>query len=364
MDILKLWFSVTELSSNIKLKLLSEFETLENIRDYVVAHKSYISEDNKVLNRLIKSFDLPRLYDIMEKVRTENINIVTIGEKDYPENLELVDDSPFALFYKGDISKLSTRRNVSIVGSRRCTVYGRDITKIITKVLFENELNIVSGMAKGIDTVAHQTALEGRGYTAAILGSGVDVIYPKENSKLYHQIISSGGCVISEFPPGTQPRPMNFPVRNRIISGLSNLVIVSEAGERSGSLITATRALEQGKDVLVVPGSIFSEESKGTNKLIKEGAHVLTETQDILNLLGIVKSKGNKITSNKGSNNKSNISDEIYKVINSNPIHIDDIIRLTNIDIKRLYEVLFEMQLKDEILCLNGNFYVRVNNTI
>ncbi len=157
---------------------------------------------------------------------------------------------------------------------------------------------------------------------------------------------------------------MNFPVRNRIISGLSNLVIVSEAGERSGSLITATRALEQGKDVLVVPGSIFSEESKGTNKLIKEGAHVLTETQDILNLLGIVKSKGNKITSNKGSNNKSNISDEIYKVINSNPIHIDDIIRLTNIDIKRLYEVLFEMQLKDEILCLNGNFYVRVNNTI
>ncbi|EQB88161.1 DNA processing protein [Clostridium punense] len=368
MEILKLWFSIVELSTTIKLKLLNEFESVENIREFVITHKNINYEDNKVLSRLTKAYDLPKLYNLLEKVEKENINMSTIGEKNYPQSLELLDDAPYTLFYKGDISRLNNSTNVAVVGSRRCTPYGKDITKIITKEMVNSNINVVSGMAKGIDCIAHKTAIDNKGYTAAVLGCGVDVVYPRENNNLYNEIISCGGCIISEFPPGTTPRPMYFPIRNRIISGLSKLIIVAEAGEKSGSLITATRALEQGKDVLAIPGSIFSAESKGTNKLIKEGAHVFTGVEDVFQILGVQRDRKNKSINSKdsiGNNNKnSRVLNEIYKVIDNNPIHIDDIMRLTNVDIKQLYELLFEMQLKDEILCLSGNFYVRVNKSI
>jgi DNA processing protein len=361
MDILKLWFALSEISSNIKLKLLTEFGSLENIRDFITMHKSSTVLDNKLTDKLIKAYDLQKLYRIMEKLEKEQIGFTTIKEEQYPKKLRLFDDAPFALFYKGNISKINEERSISIVGSRTCTRYGADITKLITEELVQNNLNIVSGMARGIDTIVHKTAVINKGYTVAILGSGVDVVYPKENLKLYNEIISSGGCVISEFAPETKPLSMNFPIRNRIISGLSDLVIVAEAGEKSGSLITATKALEQGKEVMAIPGSIFSEESKGTNKLIKEGAHVFTNIDDVFYLLGIDRNKNNKIIND---NNKGSVCEDIYRIIDNNPIHIDDIIRLTNIDIKQIYELLFEMQLKDEILCLNGSFYVRVNKII
>lgn len=368
MEILKLWFSIVELSSTIKLKLLNEFESVENIREFVITHKNVNYEDNKVLSRLTKAYDLPKLYSLLEKLEKENINMSTIGEKNYPQSLELLDDAPYTLFYRGDISRLNNRASVAVVGSRRCTPYGKDITKIITKEMVNSNINVISGMAKGIDSIAHKTCIDNKGYTVAVLGCGVDVVYPKENNNLYNEIISCGGCVISEFPPGTTPRPMYFPIRNRIISGLSKLIIVAEAGEKSGSLITATRALEQGKDVLAIPGSIFSAESKGTNKLIKEGAHVFTEVDDVFQILGVQRERENKSINSKdniGNNNKnSRVLNEIYKVIDNNPIHIDDIMRLTNVDIKQLYELLFEMQLQDEILCLSGNFYVRVNKSI
>jgi DNA processing protein len=361
MDILKLWFAITEISSSIKLKLLLEFESIENIRDFIMTHKGTIALENKLLNKLIKSYDLHKLNTIAENMEKEHMGFITRDEDIFPNKLKVFDDGPFALFYKGNISKINEEISVSIVGSRTCTRYGEDITKLITEELVQNKINIISGMARGIDTVTHKTAVNNKGYTAAVLGSGVDVVYPKENYKLYNEIISSGGCIISEFAPGTKPLSMNFPIRNRIISGVSDLIIVAEAGEKSGSLITATRALEQGKDVMAIPGSIFSQESKGTNKLIKEGAHVFTNIDDIFNLLGVVKNKNNKIIND---NTEGGVCEEIYRIIDNNPIHIDDIIRLTNIDIKRIYELLFEMQLKDEILCLSGNFYVKINKSI
>lgn len=361
MNILKLWFASTELSSTIKLKLLNEFETVENIFQYIKTHNTTLIENNTILNKFKKSYDLKKLEKVMDIMRNDSINFVTIDEGRYPKGLKNIEDPPYGLFYKGDISKYNDTVSVSIVGSRACSRYGIDATKIITKALIENNITIVSGMAKGIDTIAHKTAVDSNGYTVAVLGCGVDVIYPRENLKLYNEIISKGGCVLSEFIPGTRPLSMNFPIRNRIISGLSNLTIIAEAGEKSGTLITATKALEQGKDVIAVPGSIFSEESKGTNKLIKEGAHVFTDIDDIFYLLGIVKNKNNKIIND---NIKSSVCEELYALIDSNPIHIDDIMRLTNIDIKRLYGLLFEMQLKEEILCLSGNFYVRINKSI
>jgi DNA processing protein len=361
MNILKLWFASTELSSIIKLKLLREFETIENIFHYIKTHNEPLIENNTILNKLKKSYDLKKLEKVMDIMKSNDIAFVTVDEEQYPKELKNIEDPPYGLFYKGDISKYNNTLSVSIVGSRACSRYGIDVTKIITKELIENNVTIVSGMAKGIDAIAHKTAVDNNGYTVAVLGCGVDVIYPKENLKLYNDIISKGGCVLSEFVPGTRPLSMNFPIRNRIISGLSKLTIIAEAGEKSGTLITATKALEQGKDVIAVPGSIFSEESKGTNKLIKEGAHVFTEVDDIFYLLGIVKNKNNKIIND---NIKSSVCEELYGLIDSNPIHIDDIMRITNIDIKRLYGLLFEMQLKEEILCLSGNFYVRVNKSI
>lgn len=361
MNILKLWFGVTELSANTKMKLLDEFKNLENIRDYVLAHNKNGVVATNIINKLKKAYDLKNLESILRNIEAGDFSYVSMEDKSYPTKLKFINDTPYGIFYKGNIEKINNECCVSIVGSRMCSRYGIDLTKIITEELTANNINIISGLARGIDTIAHKTAIDNKGYTVAVLGSGVDVVYPKENKNLYNEILKTGGCILSEFAPGTKPLSMNFPIRNRIISGLSDLLVITEAGEKSGSLITATKALEQGREVIAAPGSIFSEESKGTNKLIKEGAHVFTEIDDIFYLLGMVRNKKNKIIND---NIKDSICGDLYKVIDNNPIHIDDIIRLTNIDIKQLYGLLFEMQLKEEILCLSGNFYVRINKAI
>ena len=189
--------------------------------------------------------------------------------------------------------------------------------------------------------------------------SGIDVVYPKENKRIYDMILRSG-CIISEFLPGTKPYHYNFPIRNRIISGLSNIVIVVEASESSGSLITANLALEQGKGVVAVPGSIFSNQSKGTNKLIRDGAYPFTEFDDLFAFIGI----SYKISENKNMKKLEGIKKRISDIISDTPIHIDDIFVRTNIDIKRLYEVLFELQLENVVICLSGNYYVKVESRV
>ncbi|WP_404814391.1 DNA-processing protein DprA [Clostridium algoriphilum] len=281
-------------------------------------------------------------------------------EDAYPKKLKNYDDAPYTLFYKGNISPLNKGYNISIVGSRKYSNYGKDVTKIICSDLCLNNINIISGMAKGIDTFAHESSLENQSYTCAVLGSGLDIVYPKQNLKVFNEIVEKG-AVISEFLPGTPPYAYNFPLRNRIISALSDIIIVVEAGEKSGSLITANLALEQGKDVMAVPGSIFSCESKGTNKLIKDGAYPLTCSGDIFDLMGIEMREQNKTIVKSDS---SHVNKQVYSIINDSPLHINDIIRVTNIDIKQLYGVLFEMQIKNEILCLAGNYYVKVNYKI
>ncbi len=224
------------------------------------------------------------------KILQDNIKIINYMEKEYPSQLRNYEDAPAVLFYKGNIEKVNILKSAAIVGSRKCSIYGMKVTKIISETLADNNIMVVSGMAKGIDYYAHLYCIENKGFTTAILGSGIDVVYPKQNKKIY-DIISEDGCIISEFLPGTPPLSYNFPRRNRIISGLSDIVIVVEAGEKSGSLITTEIALEQGKDVVAVPGSIFSRESIGTNKIIKEGAYVFTTVEDILNYMGIEKIK-------------------------------------------------------------------------
>lgn len=352
----ELWYSLVKLPNRIKLGLFQQFHSIEGVWNEACRGNRI---DKKTQDILLKDWNKNHLLNLSEIMIKNNIKVTTLAEESYPLKLKHLEDAPTVLFYKGDISKLNARYNVAIVGSRKCTPYGLNATKLISSELSKKNINIISGLARGIDSIAHSNSIDNENFTCAVLGCGLDIIYPRENKKLYDKIAFSG-CIISEFAPCTAPLAMNFPIRNRIISGLSDLIIVVEAGLKSGSLITATLALEQGKDVMAVPGSIFSEQSKGTNKLIKDGAYPLTNLEDISELAGIDFKQCDTINDRKFTKQEK----EIFNALSDTPIHIDDIIKITNIDIKQLYEVLFELQLKDEILCLAGNYYVKLNKCI
>lgn len=215
------------------------------------------------------------------------IEEISIKNKEYPNQLKNIYDPPTKLYVLGNKSILN-QRNFAIVGSRKATQYGKKVAMQISKELAENGLNVVSGLAIGIDSYAHLGCLQvkGTGKTIAVLGSGLDVIYPKENRKLAEQIINSGGCIISEYPVGSKIEKNNFPQRNRIISGLSEGILVVEASQKSGALITAEFGAEQGREIFAIPGDINREQSEGCNLLIKDGANVVTSSQDIIYIIG------------------------------------------------------------------------------
>lgn len=356
-DLFKLWIITTEVSNNIKKCIYHKYNDFDTLRK-IVFNDNMTLLPEKIVEKFQKSYMKIEELASQEYKPLKDINICTINDVDYPKSLLQYDDAPFGMFYKGNISMINEKKNISIVGSRKCSRYGIDVTNSMVEQLSPYEINIVSGMAKGIDSVAHKAAIKNKINTVAVLGSGIDVIYPKENYRLYHEILEKDGCIISEFPLGTPPLSRNFPMRNRIISGICELLIVTEGGEKSGTLITVGAALEQGKNIIVVPGSIFSSESKGTNKLIKDGAYVYTDIEDVLSLLNISRVwMDNRIITTV----KSKLEERIYQIIDDNPIHIDKIIKLVDIDINRLYKLLFELQVKEEILCLSGNFYVRIN---
>lgn len=221
------------------------------------------------------------------------IEEIVINSKEYPEKLKNIYDSPRKLYILGN-KKLLSQRGIAIVGARKATEYGKKTAYKFAKELAENNFNIISGLAKGIDTYAHLGAIQAQigqksihkiGKTIAIMGSGFNNIYPKENIELARKIIKSGGCIITEYSAETKPEKLNFPKRNRIISGLSNGVLVVEASKTSGALITVEFALEQGKEVFAIPGDITKEQSKGCNELIKDGANIITNSQEIVNII-------------------------------------------------------------------------------
>lgn len=206
---------------------------------------------------------------------------VNYNSKYYPEKLKNISSPPKELFCLGNL-ELMSKQSIAIIGSRNYSNYGKRAAQEFSYNLAKNNICIISGMAKGIDSFAHNAALNANGSTIAVIGNGIDIVYPKENIKLFNEIISNNGLIISEYPLGTKPQRQNFPARNRIISGLSDGVLVIEAKEKSGTNITVDFALDQGKDVFVIPGSIYSKTSDGTNFLIKEGAIPVTSYIDII----------------------------------------------------------------------------------
>ncbi|WP_315114893.1 DNA-processing protein DprA [uncultured Clostridium sp.] len=361
MNIYDIWYSTIKMSNKLKLYILKKLRTTEEIYTYCNSDWKVFNgeiDENILKIKLLKSWDILKIKTLVDFAENNHIEVIDYFHQLYPSKLKNLEDAPSILYYKGNISKLNTP-SVSIVGTRKASYYGRKATDIICRELSKKEINIISGMAMGIDAFAHWGALKNNTYTCAILGSGIDVIYPKVNRDLYYKILENG-CIISEYPPGTEPYAYNFPLRNRIISGLGDVLIVIEASEKSGTLITANCALDQGKDVLAVPGSIFCETSKGTNKLIKDGAYPLTSIEDIFHLINM-----DYNTKRENESTALNIVEKrIYNILCSDPIHIDDLYKITNIDIKELYEVLFELQLKNQITCLSGNYYVRIANSI
>lgn len=279
-----IWLSRIEGLGPIKIKeLLKQYKTPENIweldKNKLMQTKG-IGEN--IANSILKKEYRENLEQYVKYMKKYNIGIMTIKDKDYPKNLLHIYDAPAILYYKGDKELLHTNI-IAMVGCRECSDYGKEVSIKFSYELAKCGITIISGMAKGIDSYSHIGCIKAGGKTIAVLGSGLDRIYPKENSLLYNEILSTEGLVLSEYIIGTKPNKLNFPARNRIISGLSKGVIVVEAKEKSGTLNTVDFALEQGKEVFVVPGNITSENSTGTNELIKQGAKCVTCVEDILN---------------------------------------------------------------------------------
>lgn len=278
-----IWLSRIEGLGPIKIKeLLKQYKTPENIWELdkkKLMQTKGIGEN--IANSILKKEYRENLEQYIEYMKKYNIGMITIQDKDYPKELLHIYDAPAILYYKGD-KKLLHTDIIAMIGCRECSNYGKEVSIKFSYELAKKGITIISGMAKGIDSYSHIGCIKAGGKTIAVLGSGLDIIYPKENCLLYDEILSAKGLILSEYVIGTKPSKLNFPARNRIISGLSNGVIVVEAKGKSGTLNTVDFALEQGKDIFVVPGNITSTNSTGTNELIKQGASCVTGVEDIL----------------------------------------------------------------------------------
>ncbi len=279
--------------------------------------------DNLVCNNLLGQRDKIDIHKLAEMLFKKGISLCSLAEDNYPILLRNTFNPPYVLYYRGTLP--ATNKLIAIVGSRKATAYGKNAASMLAAALAAAGVGIVSGAARGIDTAAHLGALES-GYTIAVLGSGVDVAYPPENAKLLASI-AENGAVISEYAPGTMAHPGHFPARNRIINGLAHGVIVVEAGEKSGALITADFALEEGRDVFAVPGSIFASSSKGANKLLKMGAKPVDCASDILEEYGW--------KTLQPTNTMPELSAEeqaVYRLLNyEEPIGIEEILTKLNV---------------------------------
>ncbi len=306
-----------------------------------------------VVERLVsirKTLDPNRLLDQLKK---DKVSWLTIFDPSYPRLLKEIYDPPLVLYYKGQIGSWIDK-SIAVVGTRKITGYGKTITEQFTKDLISADINIVSGLARGVDSAAHWTAVREKGHTVAVLGGGLNKIYPPENKNLAEEIVFNNGAVVSEFPPDYSSLPGNFPARNRIISGLSLVVLVIEAAEDSGSLITAKLALEQGREVFAVPGPINSQFSRGPINLIKEGAKVALSAEDILDELGISRLKAHLLKTDQVISKQEQ---QVLDILSNENMHVDEICRSLNFPIAYVSAMLLKMEISGLVKNLGGGIY-------
>jgi DNA processing protein len=283
------------------------------------------------------------------------VRVITLDDAGYPDHLREIADPPPVLYVKGELLS-ADRWAVAVVGTRRVTAYGRQVVERLVPEMARAGVTIVSGLARGTDALAHRVALEAGGRTLAVLGSGLDRIYPTEHAGLAREIVGRG-ALLSEFPLGTPPDALNFPRRNRIISGLAMGTLVVEAGETSGALITADLALEQGRDVFAVPGSILSPASEGPNRLIKEGAKPVTCAQDILEELNLTAVAQHEAVREALPENETEAT--LLRLLSSEPLHVDELGRSSALPVAQVSSALTMMELKGLVRQVGGMNYVR-----
>jgi DNA processing protein len=345
---LKYWVGYSKIAGIGRVKIARLLEYFHSMENAWVATASELREaglDTKTINSIVNS--RPRIVPDaeMDKMDKHKVKAVVYTSPDYPQRLKEIYDYPPILYIRGAI-KPEDDYCLAIVGTRHATVYGRQVTEDIVDDLVRSNITIVSGLAKGIDSIAHRTALESNGRTIAVFASGLDIVYPAENVRLARAIIEQG-ALISEYPLGIKPKAEHFPRRNRIMSGISPGVLVVEAGERSGALITAEQALSQNREVFAIPGSILSPASKGTNWLLQQGAKLVRNHVDILEELNLAVVAQQLEMKELLPANEMEI--RLFKNLGTEPLHIDEICRQSGLDISAVSSTLTMMELKGMI---------------
>lgn len=307
--------------------------------------------------KIAESVAQARSGDLLDKawrlIEEKQITVLTWEDEQYPRRLKQIDQPPPVLYVRGSIAE-QDEWAVAIVGTRRVTGYGRQVAADIAEYLANNGVTVVSGLARGVDAVAHDAALRANGRTIAVLGNGVDRVYPPEHLNLARRILEQG-AVVSDYAPGVPPDAANFPPRNRIISGLSMATVVVEAGNESGALITATFAAEQGRDVFAVPGNITAPQSLGTNRLIRDGAIPLLKPEDILEALQ-VSSVPQKQAARRQLPGDA-VEQALMEILVNEPLHVDEICAQTGLAIERVTAALTMMELKGLVRHMGGMSY-------
>ena len=305
-----------------------------------------------------ESVDRPcELYDdytvadnMIAKMEKSGVKVITIIDEDYPESLKEIYDPPYTIYYQGDKSLLCSKDLLAVVGTRRVSAYGKNIMQNFAPAFIKSGFKIISGLARGVDSIGHKISLENNSPTVAVVANGLDICYPPENADMQRRIAQTG-LVISEYPMGAKPLQYHFPERNRIISALSQGVFIPEAGDRSGSLITADYAIEQGRELFVVPGSIFSSQSVGCNKKIRELQAIITLTpEDVIDALGkTVRKNDAKIIQLDFA------SQAIIDILKDGALHFDEILEKSSMNIAELSGILSQLEILGVIRKLQGN---------
>ena len=310
----------------------------------------------KSIESLLHSKNTSKIQKSYDKLTKKGIYFVTKDDDEYPNKLKHIYDPPYGFYYRGKLP-IETMPTIAIIGARDCTEYGREMAEYFAKTLGEKGVQIVSGLARGVDGYSHRGALRTIGNTYAILGSGIDICYPRENFNLYYEIVETGGGIISEYGLGVNPNAGNFPMRNRLISGISHGILLVEARKKSGSFITVDYGLDQGKNIYALPGRVTDPLSIGSNNVIKMGGKLVLSPNDILEDYGIM---GIEKEDNYKKNNNSLESNEkiVYASLSFSAKHMEEIILETNFKPEELSEILFNLQLKGYIKQTYGNYYI------
>jgi DNA processing protein len=360
-EIYKLWLSSLYNIGSRKQNLLLEY--FGGARTAFLAPESMVravpglTEHN--IQAVLAGRDLNRIELLLREMEAKRMVYISRDHNTFPALLRAIPDPPVGVFYIGELPDES-RPHVGVIGSRRCSEYGLNAARMLCKPLARYNIVVVSGMARGIDSMAHKSILEGGGKTIAVLGCGADICYPAQNRALREDIIFNG-CVLSEYPPGVKPIPAYFPARNRIIGGLCQAVVVVEAARKSGTLITVGQALDQGRDVMAVPGNIVNDLSEGTNALLRDGASVAASYDDILSVLGITPFKTEETLKDPANQENALAPDEkiVYDSLTFDPVTFDELAVKTNNPANILNYLCMTLEIKGCIKTLPGRRYIR-----